>query len=126
MPKVLYLNFYRTLYLCSNNIIVSPHPYYTANDIHVFYTQMISQNQESFIGMLNAGSGSDFSVAAGQQQQQQRGDLPPSGQSVGGPGLTPMSIQVTPQEKEAIDRVSFVGGIGDPVSRSTVYLSMIC
>ena len=70
-----------------------------------FTQQMISQNQQSFIQMLNSesGPGSEFSSAAGGQQQQPQ---PPSGESPGGPGLAPMAIQVTPQEKEAIDRVS--------------------
>ena len=58
---------------------------------------MISQNQERFIQMLN-----DSEEDSGQQ--------PGGGGGTGG-GQDPMGgggyIQVTPQEKEAIERVSF-------------------
>lgn len=57
---------------------------------------MISQNQERFIQMLNEpAEGGDVS------DQAQGGGLPPAGAPPGS-GI----IQVTPSEKEAIERVS--------------------
>jgi hypothetical protein len=57
---------------------------------------MISQNQERFIQMLNEP------VEAGEvSDQAQGGGLPPTGGAPPGSGY----IQVTPSEKEAIERV---------------------
>ncbi|ESP05542.1 hypothetical protein LOTGIDRAFT_54396, partial [Lottia gigantea] len=65
--------------------------------------RIISENQESFIEMLN----SDLPEESGEQQAAGGGN-PLAG---GGGGGTPQEgvIQVTPQEKEAIDRLTALG-----------------
>ena len=61
---------------------------------------MISQNQQQFIDLINEEEeGQGGQGAAGQAP-------PPPGAGGGGPFGMPMTIQVTQDEKAAIDRVS--------------------
>ncbi|OWF35562.1 UV excision repair protein RAD23 homolog B-like [Mizuhopecten yessoensis] len=63
--------------------------------------QLISRNQERFIEMLNE--------PVGDEEQAEGGGLPGAG---GAPGASPMGqgyVQVTPQEKEAIERLKALG-----------------
>ena len=65
--------------------------------------QVISQNQEAFIALINEEQGSE----GGQGGQGAAGQgPPPPGAGGGGPFGMPMTIQVTQDEKAAIDRVS--------------------
>ncbi|XP_033738013.1 UV excision repair protein RAD23 homolog B-like [Pecten maximus] len=64
--------------------------------------QLISRNQERFIEMLNEPIGEE-------EQQAEGGGMPGVG---GAPGANPMGqgyVQVTPQEKEAIERLKALG-----------------
>ena len=71
---------------------------------------MISQNQQAFIDLLNeagpSAAGGNLSAppppGEGGQGAAGQGPPPPGG----GPFGMPMTIQVTPDEKAAIDRVS--------------------
>ena len=65
---------------------------------------MISQNQQAFIDVLNEREGQGEGVAAGGGAA---GQVPPgaAGQVPPGAAGMPMTIQVTAQEKEAIERV---------------------
>ena len=56
--------------------------------------QLISRNQQAFIDILNSPSSPEGGAGSGGAP----GELPQ--------GMAPQVIQVTPQEKEAIDRVS--------------------
>lgn len=66
--------------------------------------QLISRNQERFIEMLNE--------PVGEEEQQAEGGGVIPGVQAGAPGANPMGqgyVQVTPQEKEAIERLKALG-----------------
>ena len=72
-------------------------------------TQVISQNPQAFIDLLNSPQPGPAGQAAGQAGGGAAGQgAPPQG---GAPFGMPMTIQVTPQEKEAIERVSIECGL---------------
>lgn len=74
-----------------------------ANVISVLlFVQLISQNQQEFIAMLNEGVQGGGEAGQGDGGAMAQGGPMDQG-SLGGQGHT--TIQVTPQEKEAIDRV---------------------
>ena len=72
-------------------------------------TQVISQNPQAFIDLLNSPQPGAAGQAAGQAGGGAAGQgAPPQG---GAPFGMPMTIQVTPQEKEAIERVGIEYGL---------------
>ena len=79
-------------------------------------TQVISQNPQAFIDLLNSAQPGPAGQAAGQAGGGAAGPgAPPQG---GAPFGMPMTIQVTPQEKEAIERVSIECGLTLSLSHS--------
>lgn len=69
--------------------------------VHFFVnSQLISRNQERFIAMLNEP------ITEDESQQETTAFSPPEGGSSGQAGSGVNYIRVTPQEKEAIERVS--------------------
>ncbi|XP_059473584.1 UV excision repair protein RAD23 homolog B-like [Neocloeon triangulifer] len=65
--------------------------------------ELISSNRDAFIRMLNEGSAAGGPAGGG-------GSGNPAGQpAVPGEGLLPHSIQITPQDKEAIERLKDLG-----------------
>ena len=79
-------------------------------------TQVISQNPQAFIDLLNSPQPGPAGQAAGQAGGGAAGQgAPPQG---GAPFGMPMTIQVTPQEKEAIERVSIECGLTLSLSHS--------
>ena len=67
------------------------------------HPQVISQNQQAFIELLNEQPGEEGQGGQGAAGQ---GPPPPGAAGAGGPYGMPMTIQVTQDEKAAIDRVS--------------------
>ena len=81
---------------------------------------MISQNPQAFIDLLNSPQPGAAGQAAGQAVGGAAGQgSPPQG---GAPFGMPMTIQVTPQEKEAIERVGIECGL-IPLDHHTITLS---
>ena len=79
-------------------------------------TQVISQNPQAFIDLLNSAQPGPAGQAAGQAGGGAAGQgAPPQG---GAPFGMPMTIQVTPQEKEAIERVGIECGLTLSLSQS--------
>ena len=77
---------------------------------------MISQNPQAFIDLLNSAQPGPAGQAAGQAGGGAAGPgAPPQG---GAPFGMPMTIQVTPQEKEAIERVGIECGLTLSLSHS--------
>ena len=74
---------------------------HTHTHTHTLF-QVISQNQEAFIALINEEQGEGGQGGQGAAGQ----GPPPPGAGGGGPFGMPMTIQVTQDEKAAIDRVS--------------------
>lgn len=75
--------------------------------------QLISQNQESFVRMLNeppsGASGNGAPPATGGGATPATGGNPPAAAGGGGGGGMGIPIQVTPQDKDAIERLKALG-----------------
>lgn len=71
--------------------------------------QLISQNQESFVRMLNEPATTAAGGGGGGAQNQSVGALPLSSGGNQAAGLQPSTIQVTPQDKDAIERLKALG-----------------
>lgn len=68
--------------------------------------ELISTNREAFISMLNEGTGGGGGGGGGGTAATGGGAQPAAGL---GEGLLPHSIQITPQDKEAIERLKDLG-----------------
>ena len=72
-----------------------------AVEIHFFLSQVIQSNQERFVEMLNEGTGGESGGGGGGGGG---GNQPAGG---AGGGTEGRYVQVTPDEKQAIERVWF-------------------
>lgn len=71
--------------------------------------QLISQNQEAFVRMLNEPVGASGGTPAGTAPVSATGGTVNPLSGSGGTGTGPAVIQVTPQDKEAIERLKALG-----------------